>query len=105
MSALLPMPASPPPLPGQPFGDWRSGGEPDPGAGGAAGLSASSYRVLDLMITAALEDPAGTYPALKRVVVLGHSAGGQLVHRYALARRQVRPPLPPSPADPSTTSR
>jgi pimeloyl-ACP methyl ester carboxylesterase len=84
----------------KPFGDWRSGGEADPDATQEQGFSTSSYLVLDKMVGALLEDTAGAYPRLQRVIVLGHSAGGQLVHRYALARKGHRgvgysPPFAP----------
>lgn len=42
----------------------------------------SSFDVVDLMAKALLDRQR--FPALKEVVFVGHSAGGQLVHRYAL---------------------
>lgn len=45
----------------------------------------SSYAVLDAMIAGVLERPR--FPALRTVVVAGHSAGGQYVHRYAALNR------------------
>jgi len=40
----------------------------------------SSYAVLDAIVTAAAD--RGRFPAMRTVVVAGHSAGGQFVHRY-----------------------
>ncbi|GMI60495.1 hypothetical protein ScalyP_jg9849 [Parmales sp. scaly parma] len=42
----------------------------------------STFKVLDEMIET-LRDPA-LYPILERILVAGHSAGGQIVQRYAL---------------------
>jgi len=54
--------------------DWRGGGD-------AAGVALSSYDVIDSFM-ATLSD-AKRYPALKRIVLCGFSAGGQFVGRYA----------------------
>ena len=61
------------------YGDWRKGGNSTIAPGRA---SLSSYSVLD-KFTALLADKH-LYPQLKHVVVVGHSAGGQTVQRYAL---------------------
>lgn len=45
----------------------------------------SSYAVLDAIL-ARLADPA-RFPALKQVVLAGHSAGGQMMQRYAIEGR------------------
>jgi len=45
----------------------------------------SSYTVIDAMISAALD--RDRFPALRAVVVAGHSAGGQFVHRYVAFNR------------------
>ena len=45
----------------------------------------SSYAVIDAMLTAALD--RNRFPALRAVVVAGHSAGGQFVHRYVAFNR------------------
>ncbi|HLW48274.1 MAG TPA: alpha/beta hydrolase [bacterium] len=45
----------------------------------------SSYAVVDAMLAAALDRER--FPALRTVVVAGHSAGGQFVHRYAAFNR------------------
>lgn len=44
------------------------------------GRGPSSYTVVDAMIAAALD--RDRFPSLRAVVVAGHSAGGQFVHRY-----------------------
>lgn len=43
----------------------------------------SSYSVMDSMVERILAD-FGRFPSLKRIIVTGHSAGGQLTHRWAL---------------------
>ena len=65
--------------------DWHWGGN------STADLAASmsSFQVLDEVV-AALE---AAYPALERVVVAGHSAGGQITMRYALFSRLEAPRL------------
>ncbi len=42
----------------------------------------SAFQPIEDMLAAMLD--AGRFPALKRIVLAGHSAGGQLVHRYAV---------------------
>ena len=59
--------------PGTPDDDWRGGGD-------AVGVKLSSFDVVDAMLLA-LGDRE-RYPALKRVIVTGFSAGGQFVGRY-----------------------
>lgn len=61
-----------------PQSDWREGGDGQVNAG-AKGVS--SYAALDAIVTA-LSDRT-RFPALTRVVITGHSAGGQVVQRYA----------------------
>ena len=58
---------------GEPDDDWRGGGD-------AAGMKLSSFDVADAILLA-LGDKE-RYPALKRVIVTGFSAGGQFVGRY-----------------------
>ena len=58
---------------GLPDDDWRGGGD-------AAGVKLSSFEVVDAILLA-LGDKQ-RYPALKRVLVTGFSAGGQFVGRY-----------------------
>jgi hypothetical protein len=44
--------------------------------------SMSSYEVMDSLITSVLA--SGNFPNIRRVVVAGHSAGGQFVDRYSV---------------------
>ncbi len=63
-------------VPGQrggPADDWRGGGD-------AVGATVSSFDIVD-RIMETLSD-ARLYPALKRVVLVGFSAGGQFTGRY-----------------------
>ena len=60
--------------PGVPDDDWRGGGD-------AAGVRLSSFEVIDAIL-AAFGDRE-RFPALKRVVLTGFSAGGQFAGRYA----------------------
>lgn len=57
-----------------PADDWRGGGD-------AVGTVISSFDVVDQLIET-LSDK-DLYPAMKRIVLLGFSAGGQFVGRYA----------------------
>lgn len=52
-------------------------------AGGDETLRLSAYEVLDLLL-AYLTQP-GRFPGLERIVLVGHSAGGQMVNRFAAA--------------------
>jgi len=89
------------------YWDPRSGGTPDRnwawGGNSSAALDASlaSFSVLDEML-ATMMDKA-LYPRLSRLLVAGHSAGGQIVQRYALASAlQPSVPLSYFPANPSS---
>ena len=65
--------------------------------------SFSSFEVMDAIV-AALSDPA-LYPKMQRIVIAGHSAGGQFVSRYALfgaSSRSLVPQLSFVPANPSS---
>lgn len=44
-------------------------------------ISMSSYEVLDSLITTVLK--SGKFPNIRKVVIAGHSAGGQFVQRYS----------------------
>lgn len=69
-------------VPGTPHDDWRGGGD-------ANGTQLSSYDVVD-EILARLSDRA-LYPNLKKIALVGFSAGGQFVGRYvAVGKGQVR---------------
>lgn len=73
------------PLPDEPYwteGGWKRGhlsvvGGPTP--------RTSSYAALDRIVVAMAD--RSRFPNLKRIIVAGHSAGGQVVHRYAAVSR------------------
>lgn len=71
------------------FWDGRGGGNPDRdwawGGNSSASLAASlsSFSTLDQIVSTMMN--ATLHPNLKAVYVAGHSAGGQIVQRYALA--------------------
>lgn len=76
----------------RPWGDWRAGAHSTPNSG--HGRTVSSYAVLDTFVKL-LSDKA-LYPNMDLVSVVGHSAGGQTVQRYALTSAlppEVRPGL------------
>ena len=58
--------------------DWHWGGD----STGDLSMQISSFLVLDEMITTLLNPIY--YPRLEQVILAGHSAGGQIVQRYAL---------------------
>lgn len=60
---------------------WRGGGT------AVNSSEATSFHVADALLRK-LSDRK-TFPNLKRIVVAGHSAGGQFVHRYAAASRVI----------------
>ncbi len=79
------------PAPDEPY--WTSAGWKRGHLSLSAGPSprVSSYAALDSLL-ARLADRS-RFPALTRIVVTGHSAGGQVVHRYAAtSRAQARHP-------------
>ena len=55
---------------------WRYGAE-------AVGGTTSSYQALDKMMEKIMFD-THRFPSLQRIIVAGHSAGGQYTHRWAL---------------------
>jgi hypothetical protein len=65
-------------------------------------LRLSSFAVMDSLI-AVLSD-AARYPAMQRIVIAGHSAGGQFVSRYAMFGNVERSPTAVVfvPANPSS---
>jgi len=56
--------------------DWIGGGRSDDAA------QVSSFAVLDELLASLCGAGASTFPRLDTVVLAGHSAGAQLVHRY-----------------------
>lgn len=68
--------------PGTPDDDWRGGGD-------ANGTELSSFDIIDLLF-AKLSDK-DKFPNLKRIALVGFSAGGQFVGRYvAVGKGEVR---------------
>jgi len=65
----------------RPWGDWRAGAHSTPSSG--HGITVSSYAVLDTFITLLADKKL--FPNMDLISVVGHSAGGQTVQRYALA--------------------
>lgn len=85
---------------------WTSGGwkRGDPSLPSGPGPAVSSYAVLDRILDL-VTDPQ-RFPSVQRVSVVGHSAGGQVVHRYAATSpwedEVGRVPVRYVPANPST---
>jgi pimeloyl-ACP methyl ester carboxylesterase len=65
----------------RPWGDWRAGAHSSPKSG--HGRTVSSYAVLDTFVN--LLSETALFPKLDLISVVGHSAGGQTVQRYALS--------------------
>ena len=66
----------------KPWGDWRVGAESDPLCCGNSGRTVSSFNVLDAMM--GILTNRQLYPNMDKISFLGHSAGGQMVQRYAV---------------------
>lgn len=90
----------------KPWGDWRVGAESDPGMSnntsvincllvllchhfpfvveccGRSGLTISSFSILDHML--AILTSRKLYPRMNKISYVGHSAGAQMVQRYAI---------------------
>ena len=73
------------PNPDEPF--WSSAGWKRGNLSRPEGPSprVSSYAALDRIVAGFLD--AARFPAMREVVVTGHSAGGQVVHRFAASSR------------------
>ena len=70
-------------IPGRADDDWRGGGD-------AEGTELSSYEIIDLIL-AKLSDKK-LFPNLRKVALVGFSAGGQFVGRYvAVGKGEVAP--------------
>ena len=74
----------------KPWGDWRVGAESDPeccgnGLNSSGGPTISSFSVLDHMLE--ILTNRDLYPNIDKISYVGHSAGGQMVQRYALVSR------------------
>jgi hypothetical protein len=66
----------------KPWGDWRVGAESDPNCCGKSGSTISSFTVLDHML--AILTSKKLFPNMNKISYVGHSAGGQMVQRYAV---------------------
>lgn len=71
----------------KPWGDWRVGAESDPeccanGFRTHGGKTISSFEILDHML--GLLSDKNIYPNMNKISYTGHSAGGQMVQRYAI---------------------
>jgi hypothetical protein len=89
------------PRPDEPF--WSSGGWKRGHLSRTEGPSprVSSYAAIDTIV-ARLSDPA-RFPDMQEIVVAGHSAGGQVTHRYAAGGMEPRGvPIRYVVANPST---
>eukprot|EP00977_Amphora_coffeiformis_P029873 scaffold43195_cov206-Amphora_coffeaeformis.AAC.1 len=74
----------------KPWGDWRVGAESDPeccnnGFDSHGGKTISSFTILDHML--GLLTNKELYPKMNKISYVGHSAGGQMVQRYAIMSR------------------
>ncbi|MEM9589051.1 MAG: hypothetical protein AAGA03_17350, partial [Planctomycetota bacterium] len=69
-------------------GNWRAGNRSQSTDANPRPFRISNFVVIDRMLTAAVR----TFPNLTSVVVAGHSAGGQVVNRYAMTN-EVEPIL------------
>ncbi|TWJ04754.1 hypothetical protein JN11_00475 [Mucilaginibacter frigoritolerans] len=61
--------------------EWKDGHTSISSDNRPQSLKISSYEVLDSLLTAVLS--SGKFPNIQRVIVCGHSAGGQFVQRYS----------------------
>jgi pimeloyl-ACP methyl ester carboxylesterase len=79
-------------------GDWREGGD----GTSQGGQKVSSYTALDAL--ANLLADGVRFPAVRKLIITGHSAGGQVVQRYAVAARKPPTAIPVRfvPANPSS---
>lgn len=77
----------------KPWGSWMAGGHSDQNSGAVI----SSFSVIDEFLVYLADNPE-KYPNLKEIVLMGHSAGGQTLHRYAFATH-LKPPHLSTPED------
>lgn len=66
----------------KPWGDWRVGAESDPDCCGDSGMTVSSFDVIDHMLSVLTNKDL--FPKMEKISFTGHSAGGQMVQRYAV---------------------
>lgn len=69
----------------KPRGDWRDGAESDPDCCSNEVGTLSSFDVLDHML--ALLTDEKLYPNMDKISYVGHSAGAQMIQRYAIFSR------------------
>ena len=85
-----------------PWGDWRAGAHSDRRSG--HGEAISSYHIIDGFMLAL--NNVSRFPNLNEIAIVGHSAGGQAVQRYALTTllppKVKNLPLPSLPLPPLT---
>merc|ERR1711865_492267 len=67
------------------MGNWKWGGNSTE----KLAASISSFETLDEMVTILMQ--RSLYPKLRKIIFAGHSAGGQIIQRYALFNRIDRP--------------
>jgi len=65
------------------FHTWRYGAESILDADDKHNMTISSFSAMDVLLESLCDRKH--FPNLKRIVVIGHSAGGQFVHRWALS--------------------
>eukprot|EP00932_Pfiesteria_piscicida_P000926 SRR837773.10906.p1 GENE.SRR837773.10906~~SRR837773.10906.p1 ORF type:complete len:604 (-),score=130.86 SRR837773.10906:91-1902(-) len=70
----------------KPWGSWMAGGH----SSEDSGATISSFSVIDEFLVY-LADNREKYPKLKEILLMGHSAGGQTLHRYSFATH-LKPP-------------
>ena len=66
----------------KPWGDWRVGAESDPHCCGNTKRTVSSFDILDHMLVLLTDQKL--YPRMNQISFVGHSAGGQMIQRYAV---------------------
>ncbi|KAK1740080.1 hypothetical protein QTG54_009030 [Skeletonema marinoi] len=65
------------------FHTWRYGAESILDANDKHNMTISSFGAMDVLLESLCD--RNHFPNLQRIVVIGHSAGGQFVHRWALS--------------------
>lgn len=77
----------------KPWGSWMAGGNSDI----RSAATVSSFAIIDEFLISIADNPK-KYPKLKEILLMGHSAGGQTLHRYAFAT-YLKPPHLSTPED------
>eukprot|EP00929_Paragymnodinium_shiwhaense_P109601 TRINITY_DN76073_c0_g1_i1.p1 TRINITY_DN76073_c0_g1~~TRINITY_DN76073_c0_g1_i1.p1 ORF type:complete len:579 (+),score=80.41 TRINITY_DN76073_c0_g1_i1:70-1806(+) len=76
----------------KPWGSWMAGGNSDK----ESGVSVSAFAVIDQFLLHVADKKK--FPKMKDVLLMGHSAGGQTLHRYAFMTH-LKPPFMSTPED------